>query len=470
MRARSLRFRVTAWFTSVLASSLVLLGGSVYFGLERYLHTALENSLRADAVSIGKGTLESAKERGDSFVVGEINEGFAPEINGRFIRVSRADGSVLYDSKRPLNHSFDPQKIPPDPNPEIASARDETHAGVEPLLVYALPYTTHDGSHFLIEIGSGYYRLRDTLRGLAMAFGFGLPLVLLVASLGGWLVMGRALNPIRKITKQAEQISFQRRHERLPVLETDDELGQLSRTLNRMLDRLEEAVQHIRRFSADASHELRTPLTIIRGELETLIRQSPASPQLVDTLGSALEEVERLTRIVEQLLVLSHLDSQQVASTGDLIDLGHLAKTTADQMRLLCDEKKITIEYQLSPNIVVEGNISRLKQIIVNLLDNAIKFSRQNGTIGIRVSSEDSRALLEVSDTGIGIREEALPHVFERFFRTDKARSRDQGGSGLGLSIVKAIAVAHGGDVEITSQEGAGTRVRLILPLTLRHG
>jgi heavy metal sensor kinase len=290
------------------------------------------------------------------------------------------------------------------------------------------------------------------------------PIAVVLAVAGGWFAIGRALRPVREISHNAERISWQKRHERLPVPLTGDELEKLSRTLNSMLDRLEDAFQRINRFSADVSHELRTPLTIIRGELESIIRQVPCSPQVLDGLGSSLEEVERLTRIVDHLLVLCRLDSGDESAPNELVDLGQLAKSTAEQMRLLFVEKALTLTLHDPAQVMVSGAPVRLRQVVVNLLDNAIKYSNAGGRIDLSVTTDGPTAVLEVADNGCGISADHLPHLFERFYRADRARSRASGGMGLGLSIVHAIAVSHGGRVKVESVEGSGTRFRFELP------
>jgi signal transduction histidine kinase len=232
-----------------------------------------------------------------------------------------------------------------------------------------------------------------------------------------------------------------------------------------MIRRLDESFQHTQRFLADASHELRTPLTVIQVELEAVIGRTDTSAEVRELAGSVLEEVARLRKIVEGLFALSRLDAGEALAKPAPFDLGELAATTADQMCLLAEDKGISITCHSAPNVIVEGDRSRLKQVIVNLLDNAIKYTSEGGKVEVRAIARDARAVLEVSDNGIGIPTEALPHVFERFFRVDKARSRDLGGAGLGLSIVKSVCVAHGGQVEVQSKEGEGSRFIVELPL-----
>lgn len=235
-------------------------------------------------------------------------------------------------------------------------------------------------------------------------------------------------------------------------------------SLNRMIERLDDAFQHINRFSADASHELRTPLTILQLELEGIAQDHRRDTALGDQIGSALEETHRMSRIVESLLAISRLDAGEVKMDKTRLDLGELATSTADEMRLLAEEKSIHLRTHAALRVHVEGDRTRLQQVIVNLIDNAIKYTQDGGTVEIHVGQEENAAILEVSDNGPGIPAHALPHVFERFYRADKARSRASGGAGLGLSIVKAICAAHNAEVKVSSGEGRGSCFRVELP------
>ena len=236
-----------------------------------------------------------------------------------------------------------------------------------------------------------------------------------------------------------------------------------------MIARLEDAFQHNRRFIADASHELRTPLTIMRGELESIVEETHGTPEVQRTAASVLEEVERLARIVEGLFAVSRLDAGEAQKECVEFDLAALATGTAEQMCLLAEDKGISISCDAPRQVTVEGDRARMKQVVVNLLDNAIKYTSAGGEVRLSVQARDGRAVLEVADTGIGIPAEARPHIFERFFRVDKARSREMGGAGLGLSIVKSICTAHGGQVDFQSTEGAGSRFKVELPLSCTH-
>jgi heavy metal sensor kinase len=286
-----------------------------------------------------------------------------------------------------------------------------------------------------------------------------------VAVAGGYFLVGRALAVVDHISRSAEQFSLQNLSQRLPIARTGDEVERLSVALNRMIQRLDEAIQHSKRFVADASHELRTPLTVLRGELEALLARDRLASGVQEKLGSLLEEVDRLSKIVEGLLMLSRLDAGEARGEWVNVDLAHLTRSTADQMSLMAEDKRITIECATPAPVLVQGDRTRLKQVVVNLLDNAVKYTPEGGRVALQVSAQKNAAILEVADTGIGIPGEVLPHVFERFFRADKARSRDAGGAGLGLAIVQSICTAHGGRATVESIEGQGSRFRVELPL-----
>jgi heavy metal sensor kinase len=280
--------------------------------------------------------------------------------------------------------------------------------------------------------------------------------------------VSRTLAPVERLAGKAEVITQHNLSERLPVARTGDELERLSIALNHMITRLDDAFQNSKRFVADASHELRTPLTVLRGELESLVRRASTAPDDRDRLGSLLEEVERLTKIVERLFALSRLDAGEAQSEWVSVDLAELASTTADQMTLLAEDKRITLSCEAAQPAAVEGDRARLKQVVVNLLDNAIQYTPEGGAVHLKVNASNGHAVLEIADTGVGIPADAVPRVFDRFFRVDQTRSRE-GGAGLGLAIVKSICHAHGGTVEVESAVGRGSRFRVRLPAANRQ-
>ncbi len=338
------------------------------------------------------------------------------------------------------------------------------------LILFTLPYRTSQGDWIVIETGASMEPIHRVLGSLFLTLLMGTPVILIAAALGGFVLMSRPLRPVVTLTEQAERVGRHDLGERLPILRSGDELERLSLALNRMIERLEDTVAHNRRFSADASHELRTPLTIIRGELEVLLQTPMLPASLVEGIASALEESNRMSHIVESLMTISRLEAGSEGMAMVPVELVSVATATLDHMSLLAEEKKIRLSCDTSGPVTVTGDPMRLRQVVVNLLDNAIKYTAERGSVTMSVTAEAGLAVLEVSDTGIGIPPGALPLVFERFFRADKARSRESGGIGLGLAIVKSICTAHYGAVSVSSVEGQGTKFRVELPLLREDG
>jgi heavy metal sensor kinase len=465
MNTRSLRFRITAWYAGLLAGTLIVFGVSVYLGLERYLDWTLQRTLVSECRTIGTELLSQLPVKDNAWLATEINEAYAPEVNGRFIRVVHDGVGVVYLSGLPKDGTFDPSRIPfPGDKDKDGPRKLQFEAGNR-LLIRSMTLTTANGNRFIVESGAPYNQIEVVLHGLLLTLAIYMPFVVSLAVVGGYWLMRRSLAPVDEITNRAEGITSTNLSERLPVIRTGDELERLSISLNRMIERLDEAFQHINRFSADASHELRTPLTILQLELEGIAQNHRWDAALRDQIGSALEETHRMSRIVESLLAISRLDAGEVKMDKTRLDLGGLAASTANEMSLLAEEKSIRLRTHATPGVHVEGDRTRLQQIIANLVDNAIKYTQAGGEVEINVVIEGNTAVLEVSDNGPGIPSHALPHVFERFYRADKARSRASGGAGLGLSIVKAICAAHNADIKVSSQEGRGSCFRVELPL-----
>lgn len=466
MKATTFRSRVVTWFVGVLAAALLAFGAALYFGVHGYLKVTLEHSLSAQARSIAATYLEDEESKGPIWMSSEIAEAYAPELSGRFIRITRQNKQVLYRSGDTRDGQIQSASVA---HPALRASstpffRDEPQNKAHDLEIYTLPYRTPSGTQYVIEAGASLSAIDHVLSSLLRMLLLITPLILSTAALGGRLLMKLPLRPLVNLAERAEHIGLHQLGERLPVYPTGDEMERLSLSLNRMIARLEDALSHNRRFSADVSHELRTPLTILKGELEQVVQIRALPTAVQESVGSALEEIDRMAKIIESLLAISRLDSGTDLMERQMVDFGLLAISTTDQMHLLADEKRI--------NLIVEANSAfvladpgRITQVLVNLIDNAVKYTRDGGTVTVTVTSEGPLAILAVSDTGIGIPKACLPHVFDRFYRADKARSRVSGGAGLGLSIVQAIVNAHGGTITLTSTERVGTNVCLALPL-----
>ena len=463
MSTRSLHFRIAAWYAGLLAGALLIFGVSVYLGLERYLYWNAQRTLTAECRTMGTQLLSQHPFKRANWLETEIEEAYAPEVNNHFIRVIQEGIGVVYVSGAPKDGSFDPSQIP---LPGAAGDRSrKIHVEGRPLLIEGMAFTTSDGSKFIVESGTPYRQIEVVLHGLLLTFAIYMPFIIFVAVGSGYWLMRRSLQPVDEITRRAEGITSTNLSERLPVIRTGDELERLSVSLNRMIERLDDAFQHINRFSADASHELRTPLTILQLELEGIAQSHRLNPLLTDQIGSALEETHRMSHIVESLLAISRLDAGEAKIEMARLNLGQLAASTTEQMKLLAEEKSIRLTSTVDSDVYVEGDRAHLQQVVVNLVANAIKYTQDGGEVEMRVRRKANTAVLEVSDNGAGIPDHALPHVFERFYRADKARSRESGGAGLGLAIVKAICTAHGAELNVSSREGKGSIFSVELPL-----
>jgi len=466
VNTRSIHFRLAVWHSVLLTVVFAILGGLLYERVRNYLDETLLETQAQRARQIAEALLANEPRTGEAYIAKEIPELYAPEVGDRFIRVTRQDASVLYVSGMPNDQSFDPSGVPP-----AKEGRGDDFSRLQvldddrALLIAARRTSVGNGGWYLVEVGTSAGPVEGLAHHLLALLALGIPLVMAVAIVGGYFMSRTALDPVAQITQKAEIISQHNLSERLPVVRSGDELERLSVALNHMIARLADAFANSKRFVADASHELRTPLTVIQGELENLAGDSRIPAELRDRIGSTLEEVERLGKIVQKLFALSRLDAGEAQAEWVRLDIAALAGGTADQMALLAEDRKITMTHDTSAPVYVMGDRARLKQIVVNLLDNAIKYTLPGGTAHLRVAAQGAQAVVEVSDTGAGIPPEAVPLVFERFFRADRDRSAGTDGAGLGLSIVKSISIAHRGRVEVESTLGSGSRFRVILPL-----
>jgi heavy metal sensor kinase len=466
VNTHSIRFRLAAWHAVLFTAVFAVLGTLLYVSVKQYLDDTLLETQGRRARQIAETLLENAPHTGEPYVVSEIKSLYSPELSNRFIRVSRKDGSVLYMSGPPNDQSFDPSRVPPlELGNTAESARLQRIDDGRSLLIAAFRAATADGSTYVVEVGTSAEPVDRFARHLLMLLVLGLPLVLAVAAAGGYLLARRALKPVESLAMKAEIITQHNLSERLPITNTGDELERLSVALNHMITRLDDAFINSKRFVADASHELRTPLTVIQGGLENLAGDTKIPAELRDRIGSTLEDVERLGKIVQKLFALSRLDAGEAQEEWIRLDLAALAGATSDQMLLLAEDKNIRVTRDTGNPVYVMGDRARLKQVVVNLLDNAVKYTPRGGSVRLKVHEASGRGVLEIADTGVGIPAEAVPLVFERFFRVGRDRSLEEDGAGLGLAIVKSICVAHGGRVDVESAVSSGSRFVVTLPL-----
>jgi len=281
----------------------------------------------------------------------------------------------------------------------------------------------------------------------------------------------RALKPISRIIDTARDIGQgQELSKRIPVLKIKDELGQLALTFNEMMNRLENSFKQVRQFSSDASHELRTPLTVLKGQNELILSKSRKPGEYQEVISSNLEEINYMSKVLEDLFLLSKSDENQVSLDCNQFNLKPLVEEVCKHAEVLAEEKNIQIIIAFLEAVQVKGDEVRLRQMSWNILQNGIKYTQCGGEVKVSLQNNGKFALMTIQDTGIGIPEEDLGFIFNRFYRVDKARSRDEGGSGLGLSICRQIAEAHKGTIEVESKLGAGTRFKIRIPLIPNDG
>jgi heavy metal sensor kinase len=321
------------------------------------------------------------------------------------------------------------------------------------------------GSTHAISVAADETTLHRTLWTLGVILALGIPFAMALAVAGGWFLAGRILAPVGAMAERARRITAESLGERLPVENPHDEFGLLASIFNETLGRLQDSFERLRRFTADASHELRTPLTAMRSVGEVALHDSLEPAAYRDVIGSMLEEVERLTALVESLLTLTRMDSRRIQLAREVVDLGAIAVNATEHLRVLAEEKEQTLRVEADGAIEVECDPALLRQGVVNLVDNAIKYTQDKGHIRVAVTRRPSgEAAIEVEDDGPGIAAIHQQRIFERFYRVDPGRSRSDGGLGLGLAIARSTIEANGGRIEVESEVGRGTIFRVVLP------
>jgi signal transduction histidine kinase len=287
----------------------------------------------------------------------------------------------------------------------------------------------------------------------------GVPFMVIIASCGGFFLSDQALRPITQIISTAQEIHHQEIERRINYQGSLDEVGHLALTLDRMLDRLQVAIEHERRFISDASHELRTPLTIIKGRISVTLSRPRTRREYIQTLVELEQQVDSLIRLAHGLLFLSRLEQEYLVK--ERVDITNLLTLLVEQVQSLARDKDIPLTATIAPNLILEGNWDYLTSLFLNLLDNAYKYTPETGEIFLEATQLHGRILVHITNTDVGIPPQALPHLFERFYRIQEDRSRYTGGAGLGLAIAKEIVYLHGAEITVTSQAGEFTRFSL---------
>jgi len=492
MRFQNLRIKLTIWYVLILAVLLISFSGFLYFTLKKSLYRDVDNKLRSLAGLI-------ASESGSplsKFGFADIDQTLEKSLNlkpiGKFIQVLDESGRIGRKSENLRNIQL-PISLTALQDASKGLISFETDRSVEniPLRIVTLPVKENNQIVRIIQVASSLEDVEDALNNLFIILIITVPSALIAASLGGQFLATKALKPVDRITRAARMITSQNLNQRIEPPRVKDEIWRLIETFNEMISRLDKSFHQIKQFSTDASHELKTPLTILKGEVEVALRKERTPHEYQEILESNLEEINRMSHIVNDLLLLSKADSGDARLNKEEVDLTRILDDLVDQIQILARSKNLRVEttnHQVETYVLADP--LRIRELFLNLIENAIKYTEEGGSIQISMEREVGRlpatgpppgmgqvispaqgedrigvAKIIVSDTGMGIAEEDQEKIFDRFYRVDKARSREQGGSGLGLSICKWIVEAHQGEITVESKLGKGSSFIVKLPL-----
>lgn len=454
---RSLRGRITLFFGTVLAACVTAYSIAVGFAFTGHVNEELDRRVHEDIELAARAVVVDAQGRlswAGGFLGKQVEE---EEGGGHWLEVWTPGGERLLATGTMEEPDLGP------PATERRGATRTAASGVGPLRVKTEPVVL-GGREILVRAAVLEAGTRAQIRTLWLELAAISASVLLLGVLGGWMIARRALGPLSRMAEHARRITAEELHERLGAEKSGVELDVLRDAFNETLARLERSFEQLRRFTADASHELRTPLTALRSVGEVALRSDRSPAEYRETIGTMLEEVDRLTRLAGELLTLARAEAGSAHLKVESLDLAAMAAEVVEQLSVLAEEREQRIDTRLSAPLPVRGDRLAIRQALLNLVDNAIKYAPEGSVVTVRSGSSNRGAFVEVLDEGPGIAPEQQPKVFERFYRVDPSRSREVGGTGLGLSLVKWAADAHGGRVELESAVGEGSTFRFVLP------
>lgn len=457
MKPMSIRARLTAWYLAVVVATFVLFSVIAFYAMRKSIDTTVDEGLR-DQVSGVKALMGRVLPEGPGRAADELRENFELRRGAGFIQVADSQGNWIYRS--PLMRRYGV------PLPAGTASRISTlKAGRLPLRTLTASVEAY-GRVFRVQVAAPMDDFDEALEQFRWVLLLLSPMLVIVAAAGGYWLSRRALRPVDEIARAARDISPRNLSARITVPESRDELWRLSETLNGMLDRIAEAFERITQFTADASHELRTPIALMRTTAEIALRKPRTDAEYRDSLERILKELERTSSVIEQLMLLARADSGFETLDHTRLNLAGPFREACREARIFAEAKQISFCEEISGEpIAVEGDSDALRRLFLALLDNAVKYTPLGGQITASLGCKDGFAIAKIQDTGIGIDSTDVNRIFERFYRADKARSHETGGAGLGLSIGRWIADAHGGTIEAESEPGRGSLFRVTLPM-----
>jgi heavy metal sensor kinase len=460
MRPASIRARLTLWYFAVQAIAFAVFGVGIFIAVRESVLAAIDQDLRLRLEGVERFMQRAVPNFSEEDLAYEIREhsGLRPG-GGDLLQVSDAEENWVFRSASIRNYDM------PLPAGDVTGPRFETKAfsGVPLRIVTAK--TGVPGNMYTVQLASPLAQVLDVLHRLQWLLRLSIPLVLILATFGGYWMSRKALAPVDAITSAAQSISEHSLSRRLANLGTGDELQRLAETFNQMMDRLEGAFKRITQFTADASHELRTPTALIRTTAELSLKRDRHNSEYRDALVQVLEESERMGILIDSLMTLARMDSGAEALGFTTVDIASIVSEASLAGQPLAQAKQIQLQRDI-PNvpILVSGDAHALRRLFLILIDNAVKYTPPGGHVVIELNTSGKDAVAKVRDTGIGIAQEDLPAIFERFYRADKARSREPG-AGLGLSIARWIADVHRAAIHVESGVGQGSTFEVRIPL-----
>jgi heavy metal sensor kinase len=459
MRPASIRARLTLWYFAVQAITFAAFGIGIFFAVRGSVHAAIDEDLRQRLQGIRRFMERVGPNFSQEDLGYELREHSGLRPGGDLLQVSDAQGNWIFRSASVRNYDI------PRPGEDQAAPRYETQVvrGI-PLRIVSARFGV-PGNTYTVQLAAPLAQVSDVLQQLQWLLVLSIPVVLVLASLGGYWMSRRALAPVDAIASTARSISEHSLSRRLANLQTGDELQRLAETFNQMMDRLEAAFKRITQFTADASHELRTPTALIRTTAELSLRRDRDSAEYREALSQVLEEAERMGILIDSLMTLARMDSGVEALSFTTVDIASILRAASSAGQPLAESKQIQFEREIvDVPVLVDGDPHALRRLFLILIDNAVKYTPAGGRVSIALKANGNNVVAQVRDTGIGISTEDLPFIFERFYRADKARSRETG-AGLGLSIAWWIAEMHRASIRVNSVAGEGSTFEVHLPI-----